>query len=88
MQLKHSCRSYSKDMTLPGKCIYSIILIHYHGEIALSLKGKYIWGSLGLNNEKIRIEYLSQIEKKLRTTKKVVEDHLCSLPFGGMLPVN
>jgi len=37
----------------------------YHGEVALSWKEKYIWGIIGLNDKKIRIEYLSQIEKKL-----------------------
>lgn len=41
----------------------------YHGEIVLSRKGKYLWGVMGLDIKEKRIDYLSQIEKKLYTAK-------------------
>jgi hypothetical protein len=43
----------------------------HHGEVVLSWKGKYIWGIKGLDNEKMRVDYLLQIEKKLDLLNEV-----------------
>ena len=37
----------------------------YHGDVALSWKGKYIWGVLNLEEENIRIRYLKLMEELL-----------------------
>ncbi|MBE9512105.1 MAG: hypothetical protein IMY71_14645 [Bacteroidetes bacterium] len=38
----------------------------YHGDVALSWKGKYIWGVLNLDEENLRIKYLRRMEELLR----------------------
>ncbi len=37
----------------------------YHGKIDLTWKGKYIWGTLGLDDSKLGTDYLKRLEKRL-----------------------
>jgi hypothetical protein len=37
----------------------------YHGKIDLTWKGKYIWGTLGLDDSKLGTDYLNRLEKRL-----------------------
>jgi len=39
----------------------------YHGDVAISWKGKYIWGTLNLDEENLRTKYLGLVAEHLQT---------------------
>jgi len=65
-ECKEMIQKYLQQTKSPEKNVAEgryAISDHYHGEILLHWKGKYIWGILNLNEASLRSKYLKLLEK-------------------------